>query len=245
MAIRATNPNPLICPKNYPSKFADSKFTFNFASQSTFKNNDMDKHQNDIEAIREMMERSSKFLSLSGLSGIVAGVAAVAGVAFAHFYLLRDPGATDWNFMDECLFLLAVAVGVLIVAVSGGIYFSWRKARKRGEKLFGRAARLTIYSMAVPLVAGGVFCLISLLRGNINVAVSGSLLFYGLALVSASKYTRREIHSLGLVEIGLGLATMFLDWYGSGLLLWSVGFGLCHIVYGIVMYFKYDRAEHN
>ena len=57
--------------------------------------------------------------------------------------------------------------------------------------------------------------------------------------VNASKYTLNDIRYLGLTEIFLGLvALVFLEY---SLLFWAIGFGLVHIIYGIVMYYKYER----
>jgi hypothetical protein len=198
----------------------------------------MNTQADDIKAIRDMMEKSSKFLSLSGLSGVVAGCAAIAGAAFAYFYLLRDPSQTDYNHLQEVGILLADALAVLSIAIGFGAYFSWKKAKKHRQSLWTGAAKRALYNLAIPLIAGGIFSFIFLLRGNIGIVASSSLLFYGLALINASKYTLDEIHYLGITELILGLlAAIFLY---NGILFWTIGFGLCHIVYGLVMYLKYD-----
>ncbi len=198
----------------------------------------MNKQLEDIKAIREMMEKSSKFLSLSGLSGVAAGIAAIVGAAFAYFYLLKDPSQTDYNRIQEMMILLADALIVLIISIGFGVYFSYRKAKKKKEKLFNKITVRILYNLAIPLITGGIFCLIFLLRGYVGVAISGTLIFYGLALVNASKYTFDEIHYLGLTEIILGLtATVFMRY---GIVFWTLGFGVCHILYGLSMYIKYD-----
>lgn len=201
----------------------------------------MNNRTEDIKMIREMMEKSSKFLSLSGLSGVVAGSAAILGAAFAYFYLLRDPAATDYNRLQEAIILIADAAIVLFVSVGMGLFLSWRKAKKNGQGLFNKVTYRILYSLAVPLVTGGIFCIIYLLKGDIRTVIAATLIFYGLALVNASKYTYGEIHYLGLTEIVLGLAAAVSGRYG--LLIWTAGFGVCHIVYGLVMYFKYDAKR--
>ncbi len=201
----------------------------------------MEKQTEDIRAIREMMEKSTKFLSLSGLSGVIVGIAALAGAAFAWFYLLRAPATTDYTRLQEMLILLADALAVLAVSVGAGLWMAWLKAKKIGQPLLNKATYRIMYAMAVPLVAGGIFCLIYLLRGDVRTVISGSLLFYGIALVAASRYTYGEIHYLGLTEIVLGLAAALFD--HNGIIFWSLGFGVCHIAYGLVMYMKYDRRS--
>jgi hypothetical protein len=198
----------------------------------------MNKQAEDIKAIREMMEKSSKFLSLSGLSGVCAGLAATAGATFAYLYLLRDPSLTDYNHTQEILILLADAIAVLFISVGFGIYFSWKKAKKNKQKLFNSLTRNILYSLSIPLISGGLFAFIFLLQGNIGIVTSSTLIFYGLALVNASKYTFDEIHYLGITEVILGLcAAVFMH---QGVLFWTIGFGICHIFYGLAMYLKYD-----
>ncbi len=201
----------------------------------------MENRADDIKVIREMMEKSSKFLSLSGLTGVVAGVAAILGAAFAYFYLLRDPSLTDYTKMQEMMILLADALIVLFISVGCGIYLSIRKARKNNQPLFNSVTRRTIYSLAVPLLTGGIFALIYLFKGDISIVVSSTLIFYGLALVSVSRYTYGEVHYLGLIEIVLGLlAAIFAH---KGIIFWTIGFGICHIIYGFIMYKKYDLKK--
>lgn len=201
----------------------------------------MEKQLEDIKAIREMMEKSSKFLSLSGMSGVFAGFTAIAGAAFAWFYLLQDPAMTNFNKTQEILILLADALIVLFLSVGAAVYFSRRKARLQNQKLNTKLILKTLYHLGLPLVAGGIFSLVFLLRGDIAMVASSTLLFYGLALVNVSKFTFPEIHYLGITEIILGLlAAVFLY---NGVLFWTLGFGVCHILYGLIMYRKYDLKK--
>ena len=201
----------------------------------------MNQHTEDIKAIRDMMEKSSKFLSLSGLSGIFAGIFAICGAAFAYFYLLKDPAATGYTHRQESLILVADALIVLVLSIGFGFYFSLRKARKNKQSLFTGVTRRAIYNLAVPLIAGGVFSLLLMWRGNIELVAPSTLLFYGLALINTSKYTFDEIHYLGIIEVVLGLlAAAFLHY---GIVFWTIGFGFCHILYGWIMYNKYDQKK--
>ncbi len=198
----------------------------------------MEKQLEDIKAIREMMEKSSKFLSLSGFSGILAGVTATVGAAFAWLYLLRNPEATNFNRMQEITILLADAILVLFLSVSFALYFSWKKAKKNNMKLINKTTLKTIYNLGIPLLAGGIFSVICLWRGDVEIVASTTLIFYGLGLINASKYTFEEIHYLGITEVILGIgAAIFLS---HGIIFWTIGFGICHIVYGAILYKKYD-----
>jgi len=201
----------------------------------------MNKQTEDIKAIREMMERSSKFQSINGLSLIIAGLLAVAGAAFAYFYLLRTPSLTDYNRTQETLILVADAVVVLVLAVSIITFFSWRKAKKSNHSLFDKVMMRVAYNLIIPLATGGIFSLVLLYNGNIGYVASTTLIFYGLALINASKFTADEIHYLGICEVIIGLlAAVYLY---HGIYWWTIGFGVCHIIFGLIMYVKYDRAQ--
>lgn len=192
----------------------------------------MEKELEDIKAIREMMEKSSKFLSLSGLSGVLAGCTALVGAAVAYFYILHQPVE---RLVPYVLLDAAITLGL---AVAFGVIFSARKARKKNQKLVNALTVKLLYNMAIPLVAGGALSLILIMHGQIELVAAITLLFYGLALVNVSKYTLDEIHYLGITQIVLGLAAALFLYHG--LLFWTIGFGLCHIVYGAIMYKKYD-----
>lgn len=202
----------------------------------------------DLQTIREIMERSSKFLSLSGLSGIFAGVCALTGAAIAWFFILDfghvqydagsfNPG--DWTISGITVKLAADALVVLGFSVLGAIYFSKRKAKKGGLQFWTNSTRRLLVHLLIPLVSGGIFILILVLQHNMGLVASVMLIFYGLSLVNAGKFTFSEIHYLGLTEIVLGiLAGVFVN---QGLLFWTMGFGLMHILYGVVMYFRHER----
>jgi general stress protein CsbA len=201
----------------------------------------MNQQAEDIKAIRNMMEKSSKFLSLSGLSGIFAGVIAIMGAVFAYFYLLKDPAATGYTHKQEVLILLADALLMLLLSISFGIYFSRKKAKKNNQPLFNSVTWRAIYNLSIPLIAGGIFSFLLLWRGDIGLVTSSTLIFYGLALINTSKYTFEEIHYLGIIEVVLGLFAAVLQQYG--IIFWTIGFGFCHVLYGWIMYNKYDQKK--
>lgn len=202
----------------------------------------------DLQAIRNMMERSTKFLSLSGLSGIFAGLCALIGVAAAWFLILNLNQITFGDYLfyigsssssDAGLLLVLDAVLVLVFAVLGAIYFSFRKARKSGQKFWTKSTRQLLVHLIIPLVSGAFFILILFLHHNLALIPSAMLVFYGLSLVNAGKFTFGEIHYLGLTEIALGILAGFF--VNLGLVFWAIGFGVMHLVYGSVMYFRHER----
>ena len=204
-----------------------------------------EKYIKDITEIRSMMERSTKFLSLSGLSGIMAGIYALVGAYIAYRLFYVKSGSILYNTIDsqemtaEVENLIILAIVILVLAVGTAIVLSLNKSKKYREKLWNSAARRVVINMAIPLITGGIFILILLSQGIYGLLAPATLVFYGLALVNASKFTFEELRSLGIVQVILGLfASYFIEY---GLLIWALGFGLMHIVYGIVMHLKYEK----
>lgn len=201
---------------------------------------------NDLKEIRSMMEKSSRFISLSGLSGISAGVIALIGAVVAGWYIgshIEDLSYTVETVrnvrMEHVVFLLLDAIVVLLLALGSATYFALRKARMQDLPIWNKAAELTLINLLIPLAAGAVFCFILYYYGIYILIAPATLLFYGLALLNASKYTLFEVRYLGIFEIILGLAGMMIP--GYSLILWALGFGILHIIYGAVMYYRYER----
>jgi len=194
----------------------------------------------DIAEIRSMMERSSKFVSLSGWAGIMAGIFALSGAYIASRVFDFNPEqVVDRGASGELQQVIFLAVAVLILALSAAVYFSFRRARKRGEQIWNATGRQMMISMAVPFITGSLLVLILISNGLIGLVAPFSLLFYGLALFNASKFTYNAVRVLGLIEIALGLLGCYFVEYG--LLFWAVGFGVAHIIYGIYVYYRYEQ----
>ncbi|MES2809345.1 MAG: hypothetical protein V4619_12000 [Bacteroidota bacterium] len=205
--------------------------------------------KDDLASIRNLMERSSKFISLSGLSGVLAGVYALIGAGYAYKLLFTGPSRTTYYFAEAVSIqeimatnigtLVYVALAVLVASITTGIVLSYKKAQRKGQSILNPTSKQLLFHMLTPLLAGGILMLILLTRGYFGVIAPASLIFYGLALVGASNFTFTDVKYLGLLEIALGLISALYP--GYGLYFWAIGFGVLHIIYGSVMYFKYDR----
>jgi len=204
-----------------------------------------------LRDIHRLMERTSKFIGLSGLSGVGAGVFALLGAAVAFLYLRAwgadafgvvlpyQPGAAHpWGW-PPVPFLLTTAALVLLGALGSGVYFTTRRTRRNGQAIWDALTRRLLVHLAIPLAAGGVFCAALLYHGLPGLLAPTTLVFYGLALINGSKFTLDELRYLGLLEVLLGCVGLFF--IGKGLLLWTIGFGVLHIVYGTLMYLRYER----
>lgn len=200
-----------------------------------------------IREIRHMMERSSRFISLSGLSGVFAGFFALAGAAAFYIYINRELNYGYSDFakripvdigLNFTRFVILDAAAVIILSLAAAVFFTTRHAKSKGEIIWNSAAKHMLINLAIPLVAGGIYCLVLLHYGWFGLVAPTTLIFYGIALLNASKYTLDEIRWLGISEIILGLVgCLFI---GYGITLWAIGFGVLHIIYGLLMYSKYE-----
>lgn len=199
-------------------------------------------YHEDLSHIRSMMERSSRFISLSGLSGVFAGLVALAGAVYVYFVFQRENISYfegNRNVFSPGLVkeLSLIGFAILALALLSGYYFTARKSKANNLKIWDKTTQRLLFNFGVPLLTGALFCL-GLLYHHLFVLIApATLIFYGLALINAEKYTLTDVKYLGYCQIILGLlAFFFLGW---GLVFWAFGFGVLHIVYGLMMYKKY------
>ncbi|WP_111309653.1 hypothetical protein [Confluentibacter sediminis] len=192
----------------------------------------------DLSEIKNLMTKSSRFISLSGLSGILAGIYALTGAAVA--YWLVENSAREYLILDGTIFKLVLLDLFLIALLSviTGIYLTTKKAKKNGAKIWDSTSRRLVINFLIPLIVGGIYILIILGQQKYGQTGALMLIFYGLALINASKYSIGDIRYLGFIEIALGLIGALYP--GLGFWLWVLGFGIMHIIYGTWMHFKYD-----
>ncbi|MBC8054846.1 MAG: hypothetical protein H7Y13_17445 [Sphingobacteriaceae bacterium] len=198
----------------------------------------------ELNSIRSLMERSTKFISLSGLSGIMAGVYALIGAWIGYKMVYTDGSGMRFRdvYVNDPLVwlpLFLVAVVVLVLSLATGILLTIRQARKRGENYWNPVSKRLLVSMAFPLITGGIFILILICKGHYGIIASACLVFYGLSLVAGSQFTFTDVKWLGLCQIILGLLAALFP--GYGIIFWVIGFGLLHILYGSIMHFKYNQ----
>jgi len=197
----------------------------------------------ELSSIRNLMERSSKFISLSGLAGVLAGIYALAGAGLGYVFVknISTLEGAESYLNEPMIFwpLFMIALAVLVCSIVTACWLTIIKARSRGESVWNPVSRRLLTATGVPLVTGGLFIIILLMKGEYDLIASGCLIFYGLALFSGSHYTYVDIKWLGIFQILLGLLALVVPVYG--LILWAIGFGILHIVYGSIMHIKYER----
>lgn len=196
-------------------------------------------HARDLLEIRAMMERSSKFVWISGWAGIIAGLFALTGAFIAYTVLGFNPDAIDYQPAKGMQPVILLGIAIWVLAAASATLLSYNQANHSGERIWNATSRRLLYNMAVPFFAGGILILILMAQHLVGLMAPLSLVFYGLALYNASKYTFEEVRIMGVVQIILGLTGAFFIQYS--LLIWSLGFGVVHIIYGIYIHYKYKR----
>ncbi len=201
-----------------------------------------------LQEIRSIMDRSARFISLSGWSGIWAGSTALVGSYFAYQWMQQpdykyaraalSEGSLSY-FSPFIVHIILLALSVFIIAFAGGYYFTYKKAHSQGHKLWNNASRQMLLQLLFPLLSGGIFTMFFIYYGVAIFIAPACLIFYGLALISASRHTLADIRYLGMLEVVLGFINLFSP--GHGLYFWAAGFGLLHILYGVIMRNKYDK----
>lgn len=200
------------------------------------------KHQDDLSHIRSMMERSSRFISLSGLSGVSAGLAALLGGIYVY-RLFQQNGIAYFDGVDKEFpvhlvnQLIAVGIAILIVALVSAVFFTVQKSKQHNLPIWTSATKNMLFHLAIPVVVGAIFGVALLLHQLYVLLAPVTLLFYGLALINAGSYTLTDVKYLGFTQLILGCLSLFLP--GYGLVFWILGFGVLHIIYGLLMFKKY------
>jgi|SRR5450432_1189867 hypothetical protein len=200
-----------------------------------------------LQDIKRMMERSSRFISLSGWSGMAAGFCALIGATVAH-HRISQYYSVDYvrgtNVPEDLKTdLILIAALTFIVSFILATFFTFIKSKKEGVAIWGTTAKRLLWNTTLPLLAGGFLLWRMIELKQYEFIASTSLIFYGLALVNGSKYTMGEVRWLGYGEILLGIVNLWI--LRSELLFWSLGFGVLHIMYGFAMWWKYDRIAGN
>ena len=203
--------------------------------------------QNNLEAIKDiknMMERSSCFISHSGWSGVAAGICALTGSWVAinritSYYNGTSPSAG----CPTCLKneLIVIAGVIFIAALASAFSFTYIRSKKDGTALWGRAARRLLWNTLLPMIVGGILILKMLELKYYDVIAPATLIFYGIALVNGSKYTMGEVRYLGYGQLITGVLSLLI--VSRGLYAWAFGFGVLHIIYGVAMWWKYERND--
>ena len=208
--------------------------------------------EKDISLIKNLMEKSSKFSNLSGYAIATTGLLALLGAVFVYFdlgisisekyisyaELINQTG--NANSIDTKIKLLVIIASLILLTSLLILYVSAKlKSERHDINLFNSSFSRALKSLFIPVLSGGIFCGFLILHKMYGLVAPATLIFYGLGLISASKYSYNELELLGYLELLLG--TLASYYMGSGLLFWMIGFGIGHIVLGVFIHYKYDK----
>lgn len=193
---------------------------------------------NTLSEIRDMMAKSSKFMSLSGLSCAIVGAFALIACFIAQ-YILDNPA---WEHHRKVFTLTVLASVLLIICIATAFLFARRKAKKNNYRFtLDKTAQRMLWSFILPLLTGGILCIGLIHQGHYGLTSSFMLIFYGLSLTNISGYTFSSTKYLGYALLILGIIDFMV--VNQSLLFWALGFGVCHIVYGILFYLLKERKS--
>ena len=193
----------------------------------------------DISEIKNMMNKSSRFNSLSGISGIATGIYAIIGSLIGYQYVTKNN--IEISNLDRFHFSLLFADLVLIIFLSliTSLIITRRKVKVDGISSGSILTKKMLSNFLIILIPSTIYVLILILNHDFVGAGSLMLFFYGASLINASHNTLEEIKTLGLIEIVLGILIILIPAFAFWI--WLIGAGIIHVIFGLYMYFKHEN----
>jgi len=179
----------------------------------------------NLQYIRETMERAIAFTAISGWGLVAIGITGLATGFIA---------AQQHSFKNWLALWLADAVVALLIA-------GWsmdRKARATQTPLLSGPGRKVAFSLSPPLLAGAILSLVLYRAGSTNAIPGLWLLLYGTGVITGGMFSVSVVPIMGLGFMALGAATLFApaafaDWF------MAAGFGGLHIIFGVIIARRY------
>jgi hypothetical protein len=204
----------------------------------------MRKPEQELADIKSMMEQSTRFLSLSGLSGILTGIYALIASALAYYWIYYPQIPVENQFHEvyhngKITHLMLMGLALLTLTIATSWAFSRQKSKRNAHPLWTPASKRFVQALAIPVLSGGMFCIALIHEGQLILAFPAMLLFYGTGLLNASSFTLNNLKYLGYGQLILGVIAGFVPEWGFAL--WTLGFGVFHIIYGSMIYTRYER----
>ena len=165
-----------------------------------------DKALESVNEIKELMEKSSKFISLSGLAAIMAGIYALVGAYIATQVI------TPGTHLIVALELMAIIASLVLVAAAvTACILSYYKSKKTGQKFFSRLTYRALWNFSLPMLTGGVLCISILMHEYYDILASVMLLRFQVYLFQ-HRMVRLCFHLFGHRRLFLGRSfTTVLD----------------------------------
>lgn len=193
----------------------------------------LDEARDHLRVIRQTMERSTQYSTLSGWSGIFVGLLAIAGVALTRS-LTHAP---EWRTLSagaQNMKIAAIWFGALVLAVAIDFVCNKRRARRVGKYVMSRLGAHILIAALPAFLGAGVLTLFFFQHGLAAFVYGIWMLCYGLAICAVGLFSVRPVTFLGIAFVLSGALTLLMP-LGLSMLMMAVTFGGFHIIYGIAM----------
>lgn len=184
-----------------------------------------DRAMDNLRYIRETMERATPFTGISGRGEIAIGATALAACLIAAQQQTFNSWLAIW-----------LAEGVISLLIAG--WSMDRKARAAEVPLFSGSGRKAVFSLAPPVIAGGLLTIVLVRAGLTDLVPGVWLLLYGTGVITGGMFSVRAVPAMGLCFMVLGAVALFsppafANWF------MAVGFGGLHLLFGAIIVRKY------
>lgn len=179
----------------------------------------------NLQFIRETMERSAVFTSVPGYGGALMGATAMGAAIIAY----NQSRVENW---------LIVWLVEAVLAFAIGLFALWQKAKNSNVSLASVPARKFASAFAPPIIAGIILTALFYYRGFYPFLPCVWLTLYGTAVVTGGAFSVRIVPIVGWIFVAFGAVAAFApsSW---GNLLMALGFGVLHIVFGLIVARRY------
>lgn len=204
----------------------------------------LDEAREHLRVIRQTMERSTKYSTLSGLSGVLIGLVAIVGVVVTNSIIRQAPAFTvrsqaelrSLNAFQHRQFaeLAAIWTTVLVLAIAIDFVANKRRAARVGKTVMSPIGGHIILAALPAFFAGAVITYFFIMH-NLAFSVWGVwMLCYGLAICAVGLFSVKPVSVLGAAFVLAGAVTLLLP-PSAQLPMMALTFGGFHIGYGILM----------
>lgn len=184
-----------------------------------------DRAIDNLQFIRETMERSTHFTAVPGYGGMLMGATALVAAYIATAQVTLRDSMITWLIEAA----LAFAIGMLAM---------WQKSKIAGQSLVSAPARKFALGFAPPLIVGVVVVLGLWKNGYFYIMPPVCMLSYGAAVVCGGAFSVRVIPVMGWFFMALG-AIAFAIPASNGNIMMAASFGMLHLIFGAVIAKKY------
>jgi len=188
-----------------------------------------------LRMIRELMERSTRYSTFSGLSGVFAGLVSIAGCLVQGLYILTlPPERRELPFLVNWGLVALLAIGIDFLLTK-------RRALAVGKRIRSRLGKQMAMAAAPGLGLGALLTLFFLQHGLMDQVYPFWMLSYGCAVCAVGLFSQRSVSRLGAAFVAAGAATILIEALISfppgmlGLVMMGISAGGFHIIYGIAV----------